>query len=298
MLRDIVDVHCHVVENKQMLSKEIHELFEKFLTWGYQVPTPEFLIEQLDKAKVKYAVLQAYDLKEAGFDIPNEYVAGVLKQYPDRFICGYASANPIKRGVADAISMLEDAYGMGLRGLKLHPLAMQLFPNDKNLYPLYEKCIDYGIPVAFHIQPAMAPFVRLKYCNLVPIDELAHDLPDLKIQICHLGKYPMVPDVIDLMYCLVNNKNVYTDISCPMPLDMNGIRNTLNLIKQFNLVDKSMFGTDFPVMPQSWWVECIDKSDLTEEEKNKILFSNSLKFVGREDLLTKEKTLRMPYSGQ
>ncbi len=285
MVKPIVDVHCHVVGHEDMFSKELRDLFAKLLPWDCGVNTPEVLIEQMDKAGVQYAVLQAYDIKEAGIDIPNEFVAETIRKYPDRFICGYASTNPIRRGVKNSIAMLKEAYDMGLRGLKLHPLAMQLLPNDRKLYPLYKKCIEYDIPVGFHIQPAPLPGIRLKFCDIVPIDELAYDLPELKIQICHFGKYPMPPDVFDLMCCLLSKRNVFTDTSAPMPMTKEGILNTLQWIKQLNLIDKSMFGTDFPVQPQSWWVECIEKVDFTEEEKAKIMCQNALKFVGREDLL-------------
>lgn len=269
-----------------MMSQEIRDFFAKLLPWDCGLPTPEVLIEQMDKAGVQYAVLQAYDIKEAGLDIPNEFVAEVIKKYPKRFICGYASIDPIKRGVKNSIAILEQAYAMGLRGLKLHPLAMQFLPNNREIYPLYKKCIEYNIPVGFHIQPTPGLAIcRLKFCDIVPIDELAHDLPELKIQFCHFGRYPMPPDVIDLMCCLMNNKNVYTDTSAPMSMTREGILNTYHLIKQFNLAGKSMFGTDFPVQPQSWWVECLEEVDLTEEEKSDIMCNNALRFVGREDLL-------------
>jgi len=285
-LQQIVDVHCHVIGSSDMISQELMNCFAQLLAWDCGAPTPEVLLEQMDKAGVHYAVLQAYDIKDAGMDIPNAFVAEVLKQCPDRFICGYASVDPIKRGTDTAIGMLEEAYGMGLRGLKLHPLAMQFFPNNKNVYPLYEKCIEYNIPVGFHIQPTPGlSMCRLKFCDIVPIDELAHDLPELKIQICHFGKYPMPPDVLDLMCCLRNNKNVYTDTSAPMPISKQGIPNTYAMIKQFGLSDKAMFGTDFPVQPQCWWMECLDQSNFTETEAAMVMGLNALKFVGREDLL-------------
>jgi hypothetical protein len=56
-----------------MISEDLRNLFAKILPWDYGVPTPEVLIGQMDKAGVLYAVLQAYDIKEAGMDIPNEF---------------------------------------------------------------------------------------------------------------------------------------------------------------------------------------------------------------------------------
>jgi predicted TIM-barrel fold metal-dependent hydrolase len=126
MLKKIVDVHCHVAGHENMLSEELRNLFARLLPWNCGLPTPEKLLEELDAAGVTYAVLQAYDLKEAGLDMPNEFVAEVLRQYPERFICGYASADPIKRGTPNAIAMLKDAYlkldfkMAGIGGLKRH----------------------------------------------------------------------------------------------------------------------------------------------------------------------------------
>ncbi|MBW2619344.1 MAG: amidohydrolase [Deltaproteobacteria bacterium] len=285
-MNKIVDVHCHVIGHPDMFSPELQELFAKVFAWNFPTPTPEALLEQMDLAGVDYAVLQAYDMKEVGINIPNEFVAQTIKEHPDRFICGYASTNPIRRGVDEAVAKLEEAYALGLRGLKLHPLGMQLSPNDKSLYPLYEKCIDYGFPVGYHIQPIPGmPQARLIFSDIVPLDELAHDLPDLKIQICHFGKYPWPPDVIDLVCCLKNNRNVYTDTSAPMPMTKEGIKNTLHWIKEFDLTDKAMFGTDFPVQPQSWWVECVEEAGFTEEQKADLMGRNALRFIGREDLL-------------
>lgn len=283
--KPVVDVHCHVVGHEKMMSEDIRNAFSKLLPVNFGLPTPEVLIKQLDEAKVDYAVLQAYDLSAFGLDIPNEFVAETLEKYPGRFICGYASIDPIKWGVSNAVEMLKDAYDMGLRGLKLHPVCMELFPNDRRIYPVYEKCIEYDIPVAFHIQPAPIAGSRLQFCDIVPIDELAHDFPLLKIQICHFGRYPYPPDVFDLMCCLKSHQNVWTDTSTPFPMTKDGILNTLQWIKELDLSSRAMFGTDFPVQPQSWWTECIDRVDFTEEEKSRIMGENALRFIGRIDLL-------------
>ncbi|MEW6441079.1 MAG: amidohydrolase family protein [bacterium] len=281
----IVDVHCHVFENEEGIAPDLRRAMQEIFPWDCGVPTPEVLLEQLDQAGVQYAVLQAYDMKELGLDIPNAWVAEALRRHPDRFICGYASTDPVRRGVDAALGMLKEAYGMGLRGLKLHPVGMQFRPDDRKLYPLYERCIEYGIPVAFHLQPIPFPGCRLKFCEVGPIDELAYDLPALKIHICHFGKYPFPPDALDLMFILLNHENVYTDTSAPMPMTREGILNTLGMVKQLKLTKKSMFGTDFPVQPQSWWVECVDQIGFTPEEKADLMGGNALRFVGRQDLL-------------
>jgi uncharacterized protein len=286
MKRKMVDVHCHVVADESMIAPQILELMKKDSPWAedWQLCTPEFLIEQMDRAGVQYAVLQAYDMKNFGLDIPNRFVADCLKNHPDRFICGYASVDPVMRGVDTAISWLQEGYDMGLRGLKIHPIGMRFAPDDKKLYPLYEKVTELKIPVGFHILPIVHPFTKLKDLEISRIDAIAKDFPEMKIQICHFGKYHIAPDVYDLMHCCLCNQNVYTDLSAPIPMNKEGIMGLFKWVKELNLIDKSMFGTDFPMVPPSWYVECIEKTDFSEEEKQKIMCDNALRFVGREDL--------------
>jgi predicted TIM-barrel fold metal-dependent hydrolase len=70
-----------------------------------------------------------------------------------------------------------------------------------------------------------------------------------------------------------------------MPMTREGILNTLGLVKQLKLTGKAMFGTDFPVQPQSWWVDCVEGFGFTDEERSNLMGGNALRFVGREDLL-------------
>jgi len=41
MLKDIVDVHCHVVGNEKMMSEELRAIFAKMLPWECGLPTPK-----------------------------------------------------------------------------------------------------------------------------------------------------------------------------------------------------------------------------------------------------------------
>src|SRR5687768_2539431 len=74
--------------------------------------TAEDLIPLLDEAGVDMAV--GCSLGQA---IDNDYVAGVVARYPDRFI-GFGGVNPRLPG---AVESIRDCARMGLKGIKLHP---------------------------------------------------------------------------------------------------------------------------------------------------------------------------------
>ncbi len=88
------------------------------------------LRDKYRKAVVGRAVVFAWDAETATGLPPtsNEHVAGLVAQHPDFFI-GFACVDPWKgkRAVAD----LEHAVrNLGLRGLKLHPIAQEFFPSE------------------------------------------------------------------------------------------------------------------------------------------------------------------------
>ncbi len=106
----IVDCHAHCTDDPSGTDPEVAELFVSLFPWDFELYTAEYLIEQMDKAGVQYAVIQACDVEKDY--ISNDYVVESLKKYPDRFICGYASADPTRRGVKKAIEILEPGQSL------------------------------------------------------------------------------------------------------------------------------------------------------------------------------------------
>lgn len=98
------------------------------------------------------ALLIAWD-SEANRGTPivsNDYVARLVKDYPDAFIGGWAMIDPWKGKMA--IRELERCVKeLGLIGLKFQPIAQGFFPSNRQFYPLYEKCVELKIPVSFHV---------------------------------------------------------------------------------------------------------------------------------------------------
>lgn len=92
---------------------------------------------------------------------------------------------------------------LGLRGLKLHPIAQEFFPSEARFRPLFEKCLELDIPVIFHMGTtgwgAGMPGgggVRLKYGQPIPyLDDLAADFPQLAI----IGAHPAFPWVDEIL---------------------------------------------------------------------------------------------------
>jgi len=143
----IIDTHS------QLWTKEALETLPKEMAASYRksfkelrIPTIEDTIKDMDEAGVDKAVIVAIDAETTyKYRVPNELIADTVKLYPDRLI-GFASVDPHKGLVA--IEELKKAVeGLGLRGLKLIPHLIEMNPNYRDIYPLYEVAQELGIPV-------------------------------------------------------------------------------------------------------------------------------------------------------
>lgn len=281
----IINCHLHLIETENISqmekSLELLKNIPSFSAFGEKEEMIKFLslknvIKQIDEAGISKSVLFAC---QAPFVYAsNEFVAEVCRKFPEKFI-GFASVDPKD---PEAPSKLEAAVkNLGLAGLKLHPPLQDFFPNDRKVWPIYEKAQELGIPVVFHVGTTpFGPLVKLAQANPILIDEIANDFPKLKIILTHLGT--LWSD--EAFMVAEKNPHVYVDTAA-YPYEIKKLL-TVDLIKRVG-EDKFIFGTDFP-MPYEGkshrmkdYVDCINKIDLPIELKEKIFYKNFENLMGR-----------------
>ena len=211
----------------------------------------------------------------------NAYVAEIARSHPEQFI-GFATVDPWAG--KSAVRELECAVAeLGLKGLKLHPIHQAFFPNDRRFYPLYEKCVELGIPVLSHTGFAAAGIgmpggggLKLKYSAPIPgIDDVAADFPDLTVIMAH----PSWPWVEEQIAVALHKPNVFLDLSGWAPRYIPEV-----LLREANsrLRDKVLFGSDFPYMPPGRWLREFEELPMRDEVRPKILLENARRVLGLE----------------
>jgi predicted TIM-barrel fold metal-dependent hydrolase len=203
------DIHTHPVLVREMvtrypeLARTARETFHIGNTFQ---PLKTFLLE-LDAAELGKAVLLPIDATTARKAIlyTNDQIAE-LCTLSDRLI-GFASVDPHSSSAPAALAHAIER--LGLRGLKLAPGLQEFYPDDRKYYPLYEKAEALGIPILFHSGMSWEPGSRLKYCHPLRLEDIAADLPRLRIVVAHLG-WPWVTDAVALA---LKYSNVYLDTS-------------------------------------------------------------------------------------
>jgi predicted TIM-barrel fold metal-dependent hydrolase len=286
----IIDAHTHLWEAKH-LSPEVLEDWHRKGIFHYDNVSLEDLINDMDEAGVDKAVVVAssrarvWQQKES----LNKYVASMIKKYPDRLI-GFAGAAPltIKNRVnwtsLNEFEIFVTEHGMS--GMFLAPIYDHYRPDDKAAYIFYDKALELGVPVLFHQAATLTFGYPMEYGRPIHLDDPVQDFPDLKFIVAHMG-YPWTEELIVMMRKL---PNLYADISASILYRPSILTWTLVLAKEYKVLDRILWGTDYPVSKPKPYIEwLIEKYNplaekkgyptLTKDEIDGILGNNAQKLL-------------------
>lgn len=271
----IIDTHA------QLFTPEMVERFSRGEVPGMDVlgyasfflkGPPSDTISDMDEAGVEKSVVVGIDAETvSGYRIPNEYVAEAVARYPDRLI-GFGSVDPHK-GVLAVREVERMVKELNLRGLKFIPHLIELLPDDRSFYPVYELAQELSLPVLFHTGTHFHLGKKLKFCLPLPLDEVAVDFPDLKIIIAHFG-FPWFAEALAISQ---RNANVYFNIAGWAP------RYIPEMVVQYMngpLSRKALFGSDHPLLSRKRILDEFHALPLKEESRVRILEENARSLLG------------------
>lgn len=149
-----------------------------------------------ESSRIAKALLVGIHSHEAlGMYTANDYVKSVVDQYPDKldWACVILPTEP------EAVEEVERCYELGCVALgECAPGYGMYYANDPRAYKVWAKAQELELPVIIHGGFSQPTPLRMKYCDLNAIDDMAMDFPDLKIVLCHLGypEYEMASNLI------------------------------------------------------------------------------------------------------
>lgn len=189
----------------------------------------------------------------------NQATHDFMKEQP-RLIHGYCYINPNHANSRQTLTFGIEEQGM--TGMKLW---IATYCDDPKVFPLIEKCIDYDIPIlvhAFYKSVGQLPHesVGSHFANL------AKRYPEAKIIMAHLAAncHMGIKEI-------KSYPNVYVDISGSIFR-----RDDLDYTKKHIGADRILFGSDLPGASFLVNLGQTEEADLTEEERQKIYYQNTL----------------------
>jgi predicted TIM-barrel fold metal-dependent hydrolase len=276
-----IDVHTHAWKSALALSDaptESQEAMGRYFRYAPQHQTVPEMAEMYRKLKMAFVVFTVDGEKGASRKITNEEIAELAHKHSDVAI-PFASINPHRgaEGVKQARRLISEYK---VKGFKFHPSVQDFYPNDRLAYPLYEVIAEAKLPALFHTgqtgvgaQTPGGGGIKLKYSNPMLLDDVAADFPDMPIILAH----PSFPWQEEALSVATHKPQVYIDLSGWSPKYFPPI-----LVQYANtlLKDKILFGSDYPVIDPTRWLEEFAKLPIKPEVRPKILKENAIKLLG------------------
>jgi predicted TIM-barrel fold metal-dependent hydrolase len=269
----IIDFHAHLCDRDGVAQPfwdgwaEVSALRVNRPVERVQRRLPEFwdasgdmIVKDMDAAGIRKSVLLAIDWGlarhlgelELSVEEMNKTYADAVKKHPQRLIA-FAGIDPRRDNATELSERFIKEWGM--KGIKLHTAA-GFYPNDRVCYPIYEKALEYGVPVLLHTGEVLKP-LYFKYCQPIYVQEVAMDFPDLPIILAHTGGcwYPEAVAICN------NSTNVYLDLSVWQPRLLRSLAFYRALRTLLDSVpwQRVLFGSDYPflklLISQQRWVK-------------------------------------------
>lgn len=207
-----------------------------------------------------------------------ELQLGFAKKYPDVFV-PLGGPDPNKGRLAE--EQFRDWLERGLKGLKIVGYMHLVYPNDPKLFPLLELCLEYNVPVVYHLGHSAPPNTFSKYGQPILIDDVANRYPDLTIIGAH-GGFPWWDEMYSVCW---KHENVYCDFADWLPRYLSP-----TFIKYMDgpISDKVFFGTGYPGFPFEKVIKDFLTLPIRDENKEKILYKNAMKIMKKHKMISEE----------
>ena len=161
-----------------------------------------------------------------------------------------------RRPSREALGAAETAEAMlerkEFRGLTVSPAMQAFHPADSRAMALYDLADGRGAPVFIHQGTHLPARGRMEYARPFLLDEIAREFPNLTMVISSLG-HPWVEEAIAL---LGKHPRVFADVAGLIRRPWQAY-NALVLAHQFNVMDKVLFGSDFPYYTAAEAIEAV-----------------------------------------
>jgi predicted TIM-barrel fold metal-dependent hydrolase len=210
----------------------------------------------------------------SGSAVPNQYVADILKKYPNQFIA-FTGYNPHKS--TESLANVEQALDrLGFKAVVFRPFVHGCYANDQRYYPLYDLCQKKGSPIWIHTSVNWMTNISIYYGHPRYLEQVLIDFPRLKIIAGH-GGWPWIPDIVLMLW---KYDNLYADTSAHRPKYLSTPDTGWDMFMRYansTIQDKILFGSDWLSMGMHIKdvLKEVDQWPLKDSVKEKFFYKNS-----------------------
>ena len=256
----IIDAHCHIYPQK-IAAKAVVAIGNFYDISMTGDGTANSLIEKGAAVGVERYVVHSTATTVHQVRSINDYIYSEMQAHPE-FI-GFMTLHN-EMGPEAIEEEVDRAISRGMKGVKLHPDFQRFNIDDaENIY----RVTAGRLPVLLHMGDK-----RYDFSSPVRLKKMAEKFPEQVFIGAHFGGY----SVWDKVGCLKDLPNVYFDTSSSLAFLSAG--RASEMIHRFGH-ERYFFGTDFPMWRPDEELARFLALDLTEEEREDILFNNVAKLL-------------------
>ena len=260
----IFDFHCHIypekiAERASMATGRFYDTHEPKCKG-----TVSDLLSVFDAAGIGGALVQSVATTPAQVKSINEFIAHEVSAHPDRLV-GFGTLHPESEDIEGDINHLLE---LGLKGVKLHPDIQKVKLDDARMLKMYELC-EGRLPILIHTGDN-----RYDYSNPNRMLPILDAYKGLTVIGAHFGGWSIWEEA---WRDYAGRENFFVD--CSSSLYAITPEKAKELIHAYGS-ERVLFGTDYPLWTPESEIERFMKLDLTEEEREDILYNNAAKLFG------------------
>lgn len=276
----IIDVHAHCWP-QGVFTEEFMADARRMRSTAVNLLTPyDRYCDNLPPDEKVATIVFGGKARLSGLWVDDADVAEYVAQAPDRMI-GFLSVDPTQPGWEDELHKGHQHYD--LHGIKLLPMYANFYPQEERLDPLWRYATEHQLPVLLHTGTTFVSKAPLDCTLPRHLDVVARRFPDVKLILAHLGH----PYEGETVVTIRKHPNLYADISALIYRPWQ-LFHSLMLVHEYNVWDKILFGTDYPVTTVAETVAGlrslvdvkIDRFALPGEQIEQLIHRDSLALLG------------------
>jgi predicted TIM-barrel fold metal-dependent hydrolase len=278
----ILDAHTHIFPPEICRNREDYFGEEPGFRRLYSSPKSKLvesqeLIAALDEAQVDAAITFGFPWRQEGrWRRHNEVVLEARRRWPGRLIA-FCCVNPLNPGAPREVERCLGAGAQGVGELAWYEDEVGGADLIRALGPIAELCAQYGVPLMLHANEPMGAVYPGKIpLGLTDIYNLVKTFPEVTWILAHWGGgLPFfgllkkeVPEVF---------RRVYFDTAASPYLYRPEI---YRLAAEMVGPEKILFGSDYPLLPHSRYLEEMEAAGTPDDLKEMILGQNLARLLG------------------
>lgn len=235
----------------------------------------EEMVGEMDRHNVQKILVSGYDARRTnGLHVENDWVAELAEKLPGRVIGGIG-IDP-RRDIMESVREIDRCVNtLGFKFVRMLPYAADLDPDDRRYYPIYTKCVEYGLPVWMQVGHT-AGLMPSGPGRPIHFDRIAIDFPELVLIGGHIG-WPWEQEMIAMA---LKHPNVYFSTCAHAP--DHWPESVVHFLKTRGK-RKVIYGSNWPYIGLDRYFKKFDDLGLSEEVQRLFLRDNLLRALRIDD---------------